>query len=123
MRSDRTVRWPITEAHPVWHAVLDELAQVLTAGNFNRWPFPTRAVSQERNRAGGGSCRVQQDLAGEQAARPRDGHVGAAGVWDLADVVCRGNCGVIDDETGKHGACRIRLWRPVTIDNLSWLLV
>ncbi len=45
--SDSPERLPITEEHPVWRAVLDELAQVLTAENFNAWLASTRALSQE----------------------------------------------------------------------------
>jgi len=45
--SDSPERLPIVEAHPVWRAVLDELAQVLTAENYNAWLATTRAIDQE----------------------------------------------------------------------------
>jgi len=45
--SDSPARLPIVEEHPVWHAVLDELAQVMTAENFNAWLATTRAVQQD----------------------------------------------------------------------------
>jgi len=45
--SDSPDRLPIVEEHPVWRAVLDELAQVLTPENFNTWLASTRAVGQE----------------------------------------------------------------------------
>ncbi len=45
--SDSPARLPIVEEHPVWHAVLTELAQVLTVENFNAWLAPTYAVDQE----------------------------------------------------------------------------
>ncbi len=45
--SDSPARLPIAEEHPVWRAVLDELAQVLTPENFNTWLASTRAVGQE----------------------------------------------------------------------------
>jgi len=45
--SDSPERLPIVEEHPVWRAVLDELAQVLTVENFNTWLATTRALSQE----------------------------------------------------------------------------
>ena len=38
---------PIVEEHPVWRAVLDELAQVMTAENYNAWLASTRALDQE----------------------------------------------------------------------------
>ena len=44
--SDSPARLPIVEAHPVWHAVLDELAQVMTVENFNAWLATTRALDQ-----------------------------------------------------------------------------
>ncbi len=40
-------RLPLTEEHPVWRAALDELAQVMTAENYNAWLATTRAVGQE----------------------------------------------------------------------------
>ncbi len=40
-------RLPIMEANPVWRAVLDELALVITVGNFNTWLASTRVVAQE----------------------------------------------------------------------------
>jgi hypothetical protein len=40
-------RRPVTEEHPVWRAVLDELAQALTTENFNTWLAATRVVTQE----------------------------------------------------------------------------
>jgi len=46
--SDSPMPLPIVEEHPVWRAVLDELAQVMTSENFNAWFATTRAV-------GGGS--------------------------------------------------------------------
>ncbi len=45
--SDSPTRLPIVEEHPVWHAVLDELAQVMTAENFNAWLATTRVMGQE----------------------------------------------------------------------------
>ncbi len=45
--SDSPVRRPIVEEHPVWHAVLDELAQVMTVENFNAWLATTRALDQD----------------------------------------------------------------------------
>jgi hypothetical protein len=45
--SDSPDRLPIVEEHPVWRAVLDDLAQVLTAENFNAWMATTRALDQE----------------------------------------------------------------------------
>jgi len=41
------VRLPIVEEHPVWRAVLDELAQVMTSENFNAWLATTRALDQD----------------------------------------------------------------------------
>jgi len=46
MWSDSPAPLPIVEEHPVWRAVLDELAQVLTAENFNAWLASTRALDQ-----------------------------------------------------------------------------
>jgi len=40
-------RLPLTEPHPVWRAVLDELAHVMTAENYNAWLATTRALDQE----------------------------------------------------------------------------
>ncbi len=45
--SDSPARLPITEEQPVWRAVLDELAQVLTVENFNTWLASTRALNQD----------------------------------------------------------------------------
>ncbi len=45
--SDSPVPLPITEEHPVWRAVLDELAQVMTPENFNAWLASTRALGQD----------------------------------------------------------------------------
>jgi len=45
--SDSPARLLITEEHPVWRAVLDELAQVLTVENFNAWLASTRALDQD----------------------------------------------------------------------------
>jgi len=45
--SDSPARLPIVEEHPVWRAALAELAQVMTAENFNAWLASTRAVGQE----------------------------------------------------------------------------
>jgi len=45
--SDSPVPLPIMEEHPVWRAVLDELAQVMTSENFNAWLASTRVVHQE----------------------------------------------------------------------------
>ncbi len=45
--SDSPAPLPIVEEHPVWHAVLDELAQVMTSENFNAWLASTRVVRQE----------------------------------------------------------------------------
>jgi len=45
--SDSPARLPIVEEHPVWRAVLDELAQVMTAENYNTWLATTRALDQD----------------------------------------------------------------------------
>jgi len=45
--SDSPARLPIVEEHPVWRAVLDELAQVMTSENFNAWLASTRALNQD----------------------------------------------------------------------------
>jgi len=45
--SDSPVPLPIVEEHPVWRAVLDELAQVMTSENFNAWLASTRALGQD----------------------------------------------------------------------------
>ncbi len=45
--SDSPAPLPIVEEHPVWHAVLAELAQVMTSENFNAWLATTRALDQE----------------------------------------------------------------------------
>jgi len=45
--SDSPAPLPIVEEHPVWRAVLAELAQVLTPENFNAWLALTRVVHQE----------------------------------------------------------------------------
>jgi len=45
--SDSPARLPIIEEHPVWRAVLVELAQVMTSENFNAWLASTRALDQE----------------------------------------------------------------------------
>jgi len=45
--SDSPAPLPIVEAHPVWRAVLDELAQVMTSENFNAWLASTRAIDQD----------------------------------------------------------------------------
>ncbi len=45
--SDSPARLPIVEAHPVWRAVLAELAQVMTPENFNAWLASTRALDQD----------------------------------------------------------------------------
>jgi len=45
--SDSPARLPIVEEHPVWRAVLDELAQVMTAENFNAWLASTHALDQD----------------------------------------------------------------------------
>jgi len=45
--SDSPDRLPIVEEHPVWRAVLDELAQVMTSENFNAWFATTRALDQD----------------------------------------------------------------------------
>jgi len=45
--SDSPAPLPIVEEHPVWRAVLDELAQVMTPENFNAWLASTRVVHQE----------------------------------------------------------------------------
>jgi len=44
--SDSPARRPIVEKHPVWRAVLDELAQIMTSENFNAWLASTRALDQ-----------------------------------------------------------------------------
>ena len=45
--SDSPAPLPIVEEHPVWRAVLDELAQVMTSENYNTWLATTRALDQE----------------------------------------------------------------------------
>ncbi len=45
--SDSPAPLPIVEEHPVWRAVLDELAQVITPENFNAWLASTRALDQD----------------------------------------------------------------------------
>ncbi len=45
--SDSPAPLPIVEEHPVWRAVLDELAQVMTAENYNAWLASTRALDQD----------------------------------------------------------------------------
>ncbi len=45
--SDSPALLPIVEEHPVWRAVLADLAQVLTSENFNAWLASTRALDQE----------------------------------------------------------------------------
>jgi len=45
--SDSPAPLPIVEEHPVWRAALAELAQVMTAENFNAWLASTRVVRQE----------------------------------------------------------------------------
>jgi len=45
--SDSPAPLPIVEEHPVWRAVLNELAQVMTVENYNAWLATTRAVGQE----------------------------------------------------------------------------
>ena len=45
--SDSPALLPIVEGHPVWRAVLAELAQVMTPENFNAWLASTRAVGQD----------------------------------------------------------------------------
>lgn len=45
--SDSPAPLPIVEEHPVWHAVLAELAQDMTTENFNGWLAPTHALGQE----------------------------------------------------------------------------
>ncbi len=45
--SDSPAPLPIVEEHPVWRAVLDELAQVMTSENFNAWFATTRALGQD----------------------------------------------------------------------------
>ena len=45
--SDSPTPLPIVEEHPVWRAVLDELAQVMTAENYNAWLASTRALDQD----------------------------------------------------------------------------
>jgi len=45
--SDSPAPLPIVEAHPVWRAVLAELAQVMTSENFNAWLATTRALDQD----------------------------------------------------------------------------
>jgi hypothetical protein len=51
--SDSPPPLPIVEEHPVWRAVLAELAQVMTSENFNAWLATTRALDQD-----GGVLRV-----------------------------------------------------------------
>ncbi len=45
--SDSPARLPIVEEHPVWRAVLTELAQVMTSENYNAWLASTRALDQD----------------------------------------------------------------------------
>jgi len=45
--SDSPAPLPIVEEHPVWRAVLAELAQVMTSENFNAWLASTRALDQD----------------------------------------------------------------------------
>jgi len=45
--SDSPTPLPIVEEHPVWRAVLNELAQVMTAENYNAWLASTRALDQD----------------------------------------------------------------------------
>jgi len=45
--SDSPAPLPIVEEHPVWRAVLDELAQVMTSENYNAWFATTRALDQD----------------------------------------------------------------------------
>jgi hypothetical protein len=45
--SDSPAPLPIVEEHPVWRAVLDDLAQVMTSENFNAWLASTRALDQD----------------------------------------------------------------------------
>ncbi len=45
--SDSPAPLPIVEEHPVWRAVLAELAQVMTVENFNAWLGTTRALDQD----------------------------------------------------------------------------
>jgi len=45
--SDSPAPLPIVEEHPVWRAALNELAQVMTAENFNAWLATTRALDQD----------------------------------------------------------------------------
>ncbi len=45
--SDSPAPLPVVEEHPVWRAVLDELAQVMTSENFNAWLATTRALDQD----------------------------------------------------------------------------
>ncbi len=45
--SDSPAPLPITEEHPVWRAALAELAQVMTAENYNAWLATTRALDEE----------------------------------------------------------------------------
>jgi len=45
--SDSPAPLPIVEEHPVWRAILDELAQVMTSENFNAWLASTRVVGQD----------------------------------------------------------------------------
>jgi hypothetical protein len=45
--SDSPPPRPIIEAHPVWRAVLAELAQVMTSENYNAWLASTRALDQD----------------------------------------------------------------------------
>ncbi len=45
--SDSPACLPIVEEHPVWRAVLAELAQVMTSENFNAWLATTRALDQD----------------------------------------------------------------------------
>jgi len=45
--SDSPAPLPIVEEHPLWRAVLDDLAQVMTSENYNAWLASTRALDQD----------------------------------------------------------------------------
>ncbi len=93
--TDSPARLPITESNPVWRAVLDELAQVVTVENFNTWLASTRVVGQE-----GEQLRIavptvfnKQWLEGKLHGRMRStlGRLGY-GSWQVEYVVEAATC-------------------------------
>jgi hypothetical protein len=72
--SDSPAPLPIVETHPVWRAVLDDLAQVMTSENFNAWLATTRVLDQDSEvlrvavPAAFNKTWLEQKLAGKVAA-------------------------------------------------------